>query len=75
MFFIFICSALLIKVMIYRPPVSNPGLREADAETTLTLRHKRRRSRIGQEKLSGWDAMTPVKEKGQEGLDRESPDS
>lgn len=44
--------------------MSSPGLREADAETTLPLRHKRRRSGIRQEKLSGWDAdMTPVKER------------
>lgn len=60
--------------MIYRPPVSNPGLREADAETTLPLRHKRRRSRIGQEKVSGWDAdMTPVKEKGTRRLGQGEP--
>ena len=35
--FIFICLELLIKAIIYRPSVSNPVVREADAETELGM--------------------------------------
>lgn len=35
LFFIHICLALLIKAMIYRLPMSNPFLREADPEKEL----------------------------------------
>lgn len=84
LFFIIICSALLIKAIIYWPPVSNTVLREADTNTELGTQgflledgsilpiRDRRGSRIEQGKLSVWDVTWHLwKEKGQEGLGRE----
>lgn len=86
--FIFICLELLIKAIIYRPSVSNPVVREADAETELGMQGlywekdvcylwgiKGEAAALDEESLQSGMLMWHLwMERGQEGLSRESSD-